>query len=176
MKRCFGIFVFGLALTVGVFSQSNFVIPVPTRNTIDPNLINANVDTIERQLGRQLTFLNRDESYSGNTLVVFTEYLLQNFPDRNSNIIFGFLWDRFTWYEIKYDLDVLRITDKPNYLLRTVEQFNRAFGKVATKSDWRENTYDWEGALYASVSVHLEVDKEIGHTILIVSVWFIDGI
>ena len=164
----------------GPIAQTEFTIPVPTVNTIEPRLRGESANTVERHFGRQLIFESREESTCAMGTVIITQFLLENYPDQNSNTLFGFTWDRFAWYEIRYDLNKLGITDKQFFLQRTVVQFERTFGSFARRSEWAENRYSWRGPgpifPNGSVSVSLETDRTTEHTLLIVSVWFSDAV
>jgi len=108
-------------------------------------------------------FLGRSIVYLGNKYDKVEEYALNNFPDLYSNSKFQFDDNKLIYFEYSYDLFQLGISNKQNFLLDTVAQFNRIFG---ISGEFSYGRYRWYNVPYFYVSVHIESNLDLLQVII----------
>ena len=149
-----------LMVSTMVVAQEQLKITVPSGIISNSRSIKTMVD-LENYLGLTLTPLTSSDFYQR-----------EEFPDINSNAIFGFMYDELWFFSYIYDLEEHGIEDKNSFFLKVIEQFNEDFGEVAGVQN--TNYYAWYGVLYHYVSIRLSNSEVAEQAQLIIEVEFFE--
>ena len=103
--------------------QTEFEISIPKKIFPAGTYLKRNAEEIQIELHLQNELIPMENSND--------YYLAKNYPDEYCNTIFRLFNGELFSYTHSYNLDKLNISDKQKFVLKTIDQFNKAFNQVA---------------------------------------------